>query len=122
MKALRGGTSSPISIVNMWSAAIASGSVTRIKRALGRIHRRLPKLVGVHLSKTLIALDLDPFAAIDAEEIDPFFQGVRPESLSLFIDDVKEFAIGDEVVIERKAKASQSVSCRLAKSSSRRAR
>ena len=46
------------------------------QRPLLWIHRRLPKLIGVHLSKTLIALDLDPFASVDAEELDRFFQRI----------------------------------------------
>ena len=37
-----------------------------------RIHRSLPKLVGVHLAKTFVALDFDPFAPIDAKQVDPF--------------------------------------------------
>ena len=76
--------------------------------ALRRIHRRLPQLVGVHLPKTLVALDFNPFSAIGAEEFDHLAQRVDRCSLcrsSSIISSSGPF--GDQILVKLESKAFQ---------------
>jgi Tfp pilus assembly ATPase PilU len=58
MKSRLGSTRSPISVENTRSASKASSTRTCSSVRLRRIHRCLPKLLGIHLPQALVALDL----------------------------------------------------------------
>ena len=53
----RGSTSSPISVVKISPALIASSICTLQQDALRRVHRGFPELLGIHLAQPLVALD-----------------------------------------------------------------
>src|SRR5581483_2092998 len=69
--------------------------------AAGRIHGSFPQLVCIHLSKTLVALDFDAFAAVGAEHLNPFFKGVNRLLFPFFVDDVEKFSIRSDILVER---------------------
>ena len=60
MNERRASTSSPISTLKSSSAWAASSSVTCRSTRLGRVHRGLPQLGGVHLTETLEPLHAVP--------------------------------------------------------------
>ena len=65
----RGGTSSPIDIENTWSAPAAAFNRHLTQGPVFRIESGFPKLLGIHLTQTLVALDVDAtFAAAFAFE------------------------------------------------------
>ena len=59
MNFLRGGTWSPMSMSKTSSAAGGVFEVHPQQRARGGVHGRVPQLLGVHFTQTLVALDLE---------------------------------------------------------------
>ncbi len=72
MKSRRGSTTSPISLVKMSSASARSSILTLQEGAGFRVKRGFPKLFGVHLAQTLVALErkaLFPFGKDRLQQI-----------------------------------------------------
>ena len=64
MNRLRGATSSPMSMLKVLSASMASSMLTLQDGAAGRVHGGLPEGFGVHFAQTFVATDFWLFAVV----------------------------------------------------------
>ena len=83
MNLRRGSTWSPISVVNIRSAAGWSSALTCSSVRLVGIHRGLPQRVRVHLAEAFVAVDRDALFAGGDEELDQVVERVDLDLLVL---------------------------------------
>ena len=90
----RGSTSSPINVEKISSASYGVLDLHLQQRAGVGIHRGLPQLLGVHLSKAFVALDVQALARLRDHVLDRCVQRARFDRFLAVNDDERRLAGG----------------------------